>query len=157
MQTLYGWGFAKVSFCGSSLSANNATITQPASALPFPTEWKSEEERERRREPFGYLSTSNPHFTFQSVPMTVRLQTGYFSVKLSESFHYIVHQMIWHQVMWKNRLTWQFLRSPNVYSYTYYKLTRHVGILETLKNEKLSRKLEERDLIPWNCLFTYYY
>ena len=28
---------------------------------------------------------------------------------------------------------------------------------DPLKNEKLSRKLEERDLIPWNCLFTYYY
>ena len=28
-----------------------------------------------------------------------------------------------------------------------------MGILETLKNEKLSRKLEERDLIPWNSLF----
>ena len=31
-----------------------------------------------------------------------------------------------------------------------------VGILETLKNEKLSCKLEESDLIPWNRLFTYY-
>ena len=28
---------------------------------------------------------------------------------------------------------------------------------DPLKNEKLSRKLEERDLIPWNRLFTYYY
>ena len=38
-----------------------------------------------------------------------------------------------------------------------FSLSRHVGILKTLKNEKLSRKLEERDLIPWIRLFTYYY
>ena len=37
-----------------------------------------------------------------------------------------------------------------------FSLSRHVGILKTLKNEKLSRKLEERDLIMWNRLFTYY-
>ena len=36
-------------------------------------------------------------------------------------------------------------------------LPGYVGILETLKNEKLSRKLEERDLIACNTLFKYYY
>ena len=28
---------------------------------------------------------------------------------------------------------------------------------DPLKNEKLSCKLKEHDLIPWNHLFTYYY